>query len=172
MKNLKNVLLYYLKIILLCWVIYIISSQLLNILFYTDKPADGTRLFTPIYWSMHIIFFISYFIVHKRYLDKQDNFKPGEAFDLKKTIITFLREERLQINVLAAWAIINECMLFIPSNIKNIFATIMMFFLPSSVVIHIPIIRTLIAFSITLSIMIIADLILKYRNYVYWNKKQ
>lgn len=171
MKDLKTVLFHFLKVLLLCWVVYILSSQLLNILFYSDQNTGENKSMTPIFWCMHVIFFISYYLIYQRYMQKNDKLQSVENFDFKNTIITFIKEERLQIIVLSTWAIINECMLLVSSG-RNIILTLTLIFLPSSAAISIPIVRTLIALIITIISMSLSDLILKYKNYKFWNKKQ
>ena len=170
-KKILTALWMFMKIDLLCYVIYFPATILLALIFYEDV-APGHRDFTPIFWSMHVIFFIAYHLIYTKQMEDKKIELSNEEFSIKKTLLNFFKTERLQIIFMAVFAVIYEISMLVYSGPQNYGALIVLMFVPSAGAIEIPVIRTLVGFTISMVSILAAYVIISYKKHEYWNTKK
>lgn len=170
-KKILNELWLFAKIDLLCYVIYFPATILLALIFYEDV-APGHRDFTPVFWSMHIIFFIAYHLIYTKQIDDKRIVLSNDEFSIKKTLLNFFKTEHLQIIFMAVFAAIYEISMLVYSGPQNYGALIVLMFVPSAGAIDIPIIRTLVGFTISMFSILVSYVIISYKKHQYWNTKR
>ena len=167
-KKILNELWLFAKIDLLRFVIYIPSTILLALIFYEDV-APGHRDFTPIYWSMHIIFFFAYYIIYSKHIANDKIEMSSDEFSIKETIINYIKTERLQVILMVIFAIIFEASMIIYTGSGNFVAMVMLMFVPSAGAIEIPVLRTLVGFTISMFSILASYVIINFKKHQYWN---
>ena len=170
-KKILTTLWIFTKIDLLCYVIYFPATILLALIFYEDV-APGHRDFTPIFWSMHVIFFIAYHLIYTKQIADKKIELSNDEFSIKKTLLNFFKTERLQIIFMAVFAAIYEISMLVYSGPQNYGALIVLMFVPSAGAIDIPIIRTLVGFTISMFSILVSYVIISYKKHQYWNTKR
>ena len=170
-KKILNELWLFAKIDLLCYVIYFPATILLALIFYEDV-APGHRDFTPIYWSMHVIFFFAYYIIYSKHIANDKIEMSSDEFSIKKTIINYIKTERLQVILMGIFAVTFEVSMLIYSGPANYVALVTLMFVPSAEAIEIPIIRTLVGFTISMFSILVSYVIINYKKHQYWNTKR
>ena len=168
-RNILNVLWTYTKIDLLCYAVYLASMVFLNLIFFEDVPP-GYRNFDPVYWSLHIIFFIAYHLVYTSRIDDSKLEMTNEKFCIKKTIKNFFKHEQLQIFLMILFAVLLELILLSNPAPGNLVGAALFMFIPSALAIDIPIVRTLVGFSVSMLSMIVSYVIINYKKYQYWTR--
>ena len=173
MKKILNVLWLFVKIDLMCYVIYFLSMLLLTLIFYHDVPA-GYRDFTPIYWSMQVIFFFAYHLIYTRQINDEKLDLSRDEFGIKKTIISFFKTEYLQIILMSIISVVFEITMLSEPEPTNLMIAALAMLIPSALAITVPIARTLIGFSISIVSMLVSYILIHYKKHHYWNtsKKQ
>ena len=172
-KRILNALWIFAKIDFLCYVMYFLSMLLLMLIFYHDVPA-GQRDFTPIYWSMQGIFFFAYHLIYTRQINDKKIDLSKDEFSIKKTIIRFFKTERLQIILMSIFSVVFEITMLTDPEPQNLIVLALAMIIPSALAITIPIVRTLIGFSISIVSMLVSYILIHYKKHHYWNtsKKQ
>lgn len=169
LNKIKDILWSFVKINLLCWAAFVCCSLLLVLILYHDVPP-GQRDYTAIYWILHIIYFFAY---HKIFTINIENEKIElhyKDFGLRQTVVDFFREDRLQIIMLIIFSIIFEIAMIVHPGPQNLVATIFVMYIPSAGAINIPILRTVIGFTISLVSMLLSTVLIRYKKHKYWNK--
>lgn len=172
-KRILNALWIFVKIDLLCYVMYFLSMLLLTLIFYHDVPA-GYRDFTPIYWSMQVIFFFAYHLIYTRQINDEKLDLSRDEFGIKKTIISFFKTEYLQIILMSIISVVFEITMLSEPEPTNLMIAALAMLIPSALAITVPIARTLIGFSISIVSMLVSYILIHYKKHHYWNtsKKQ
>jgi len=168
-EKIKGTLWSFVKIYLLCWAAFVCCSLLLVLILYHDVPA-GQRDFRPIHWILHIIYFFSY---HKIFTINIENEKINvkqQDFNLKQTVVNFFKEDRIQIIMLIIFSIIFEIAMIVHTGPQNLVAMIFVMYIPSAGAINIPILRTVIGFTISLASMLLSTVLIRYKKHKYWSK--
>lgn len=168
MKKILNVLWLFVKIDLMCYVIYFLSMLLLTLIFYHDVPA-GYRDFTPIYWSMQVIFFFAYHLIYTRQINDEKLDLSRDEFSIKKTIISFFKTEYLQIILMSIISVVFEITMLSEPEPTNLMIAALAMLIPSALAITVPIARTLIACSISIASMLVSYILIHYKKHHYWN---
>lgn len=158
----------FVKIDLIAWGIYVASSILIQLILYSDVPP-GDRNFAPVYWCMHIIYFIAYTLI---FTDKINNDKienTNIGFSLKQAIMEFLHKDRIQIVFMFIFAVVYEVSCWLLDGYRNPIGLIIVMFVPSAATIDIPVIRTCVGLTISLFSMLLSNIVIKYKKNKYWN---
>ncbi len=169
LKKLQEMLWSFVKINLLCWAAFICCSLLLVLILYHDVPP-GQRDYRPIHWILHIIYFFAYHKIFTINIENEKIHKDQKDFNLKQTVIDFFQQDRLQIILLSVFSIIFEFAMIVHKGPQNLVATIFVMYIPSAGAISIPILRTVIGFTISLASMLLSTVLIRYKKHKYWNK--
>ena len=166
-KLLLRVVLGTVTTVLLAFVIYIASSLLLTLIFYHDTPA-GERDFTPIHLTMPLIFGLAFYLSYlSKYSEESSN--PPNSFTVKRALAEFFRSDgKLLLVLYGILAIIFEIALSF--HVVPITTALYPCFSIASTL-SIPILRTVIAYIITVAMIFAAAVIKHYRQYKHWAKK-
>jgi hypothetical protein len=170
-KKILTALWMFTKIDLLCYVIYFPATILLALIFYEDV-APGHRDFTPVFWSMHIIFFIAYHLIYTKQIDDKRIVLSNNEFSIKETVLNFFKTEHLQIILMSVISVVYEATMLTNPKPTNLIIEALFMFIPSAAAITIPIIRTLVGFTISMLSMLISYVIISYKKHQYWNTKR
>ena len=73
---------------------------------------------------------------------------------------------------MAVFAAIYEISMLVYSGPQNYGALIVLMFVPSAAAIDIPIIRTLVGFTISMFSILVSYVIISYKKHQYWNTKR
>lgn len=169
-KKILHTLWTFVKIDLLCWAVFFASVTLLTLIFYRDTPG-GYRDPTPIYWVLHIIFFIAYHQIYTVNIDdKQIDLSDDVKFNIQKAIVTFFKEERIQIILMSIFAVAFEAISLTNPGPQNVIMAFLVVLVPSAAAISIPVVRTLIGLSISMFSMLLSYVLICYKKHKYWNK--
>lgn len=159
------------KAILLSFVIYIFTANFLAAIFYHDAPP-GQRDFTPIYLSFIVIYSLA---INFAYIRKESNEyyeTDKKIFNWKQDVMEYLTTEgKYVILVYGILAIVMEIGYWIFINaIPNPVEMALMFCFPLAVVINIPIIRTILAYILTIFLHFLLTEWNHYRMHRYWEQ--
>ena len=153
--------------------IYIFAANFLAAIFYHDAPP-GQRDFTPIYLSFIGIYSIA---INFSYIRKESNEyyeTNGNKFNWKQDVTEYLKMEgNYVLLVYGLLAVIMEIGYWIFMNvIPNPVEMCLMFCFPLALVIHLPILRTVLAYILTIFLHFLLTEWNHYRMYRYWERKK
>lgn len=156
---------------LLCFLLYMLLAMPMNVVFYSDIPADGNRDFTPVHICTAFIYAIAFYLGYakKNCEDYKEHMK--EAFNFKECFLTYVQLEGwyffILYGVLVVLYEIGAHVIPAPN-----FLNLPLFFLfPVASIIGVPVLDMFAAYIVTMGTVLLISVYARYRVHKYWNKK-
>lgn len=158
------------KATLLSYGIYLLTANFLAAIFYHDTA--GQRDFTPIYLSFIAIYSIAVNFAYIRRESSEYYETDEKTFNWKKDTADFMKTEgKYVILVYGILAVVMEIGYWLFLNaIPNPVEMCLMFCFPLALVIHLPILRTVLAYILTIFLHFLMTEWNHYRMYQYWKQ--
>lgn len=158
------------KATLLSYGIYLLTANFLAAIFYHDTV--GQRDFTPIYLSFIVIYSIA---INFTYIRKESNEyyeTTAEKFNWQRDMTEYLKAEgKYVLLIYGILAVVMEIGYWMFADaIPNPVEMCLMFCFPLPLVIRIPILRTVLAYMLTIIIHLLLTEWNHYRMYQYWKQ--
>ena len=131
--------------------------------------TEPVRDFTIDYFIMLILYVLANYIVYIRKSVDGSKLTTGEKFDLKSDIIAYVSsdEGKLLLIIYGILAVVFEALeIFAGYQSPSV---LLIFCFPIAAVIPVPVIRTIIAYIVTMALLLLATEYKRYRTYKYWN---
>ena len=156
---------------ILCFLLYLLLSIPMNIIFYSDVPADGSRNFTPVHIATVFIYAAAFYLgyVKKNCETYEENMK--DTFSFKECLTDYIRDEGkylfLIYGILVVLYEIGAHIIPAPN-----FLNLPLFFLFSvAPIIRIPILDMIAAYIVTMVTVLAVSVYARYRVYKHWHPK-
>lgn len=155
------------KTVLYSFILYIVSYTLLAVLFYSDTPV-GNRDFTPMYLAMVVIFGIAYYFGYLKKSSEDTPIDNKDAFNWRIDLWEFINSEGVYLfAIYGVLAVLNEVAYLIHFTPIT---TLLSVCFPISHIISIPFLRTIVAYIITMLVIVTTTLAKHFRDHKYWSK--
>lgn len=161
MKKKEHILTKLLLLGLICWVVYCGSEFLLYLILYRETVYHE-RDYSILFWTQHVVLSFAYHMVLPTPIPSDaltDSFHPLHV------IGNFFRENWKQLLLLGVGAILYEILQARFPHTNNLASAFLVLFFPSAAILHTPVIRTAIGFSISLISIILMYILIRYRRY-------
>lgn len=161
------------KSILLSYVFYIPATIIMSMIFYQDVEM-GERDFTPLYLCMIFIYAIAFYLTYIRKSTSEKQISDAETFNWKFDLVNYIKDEGKYLMIIfGILAVILEVSYFIlPRDTVNPILIVIGFCFSLTKVIEIPILRTVLAYLVTMTLILLLTTYRHYKEYNYWSKPQ
>ncbi len=154
------------KSILFAFGVYAVCSIFLVLTFYEDTPP-GQRDFTPIHYSMIVIFGISFYLAYLKKYSEEQTIQQKDSFCWKEELTSFVQRDGKYLFVhYGILAVLNELGYFL--NIVPITTGLYPCF-SMSAVIPVPVLRSVAAYVVIMIVILATALLKHYKEYKYWS---
>ena len=163
---------------LVSFLIYSAAAVLLKTVFYHDQFDEWNRDLTPIFICMIFIFQLAFWICYTRKTSDEFRVMRKDSFSWKEDFCETMKGEgKIIMIVMTVLAVINELVLIIYPLVAvrpgNHFVTLMLLFMFSLEAVTglatVPVLRTLLAFLVTTSLMILQIVWQHSRDFKKWS---
>lgn len=146
-----------------CWISYCACEYLLHLFFYMET-LPHERNYSILFWTQHAVFAVAYYLIFSRPDRLTAPARPQDDLPPLRAVGDFFRRDWRQLLLLAGCAVLYEALQAVFPDSDDLASALLVMLFPSAAVIGVPVLRTLIGFSISLVSMLFASILAQYKT--------